>query len=898
MKKIYLFTLSFLVMTFISNGQTTWEKLFSAKNTDVFRSVKEVPAGGFVAVGYTSDSTVSDSDAYVVRMTALGDTLWTFRQNIGLSKKDLFYKVIVASDGGFVMCGYTSSITGISDDILIVKLNSAGQMVWTKTLGGAGRDRAQDIIELSNGSFVVTGYTTSSPASYYDAFLYKINSSGDSLWYKLYSTGSFLYDDANSVRALSNGGFLMGGQSANGANGFDQFLIRTDDSGNVLWTKKFGTAATDNIEYIAVGNNCFYLAGGTAGAGMGGDDGYVVKTDTVGNVIWAKTYGGSFPDDFHTVQITGDGGLIMAGTTSSTGPLQPNMWLMRTNSDGDSLWSNTYGGDNHDHGYSGIQSSDGGYVIVGHTGSFGFNGEDAYIVKTNSSGNVINELVYTTVSALITPTSVGCGTTNVQVKVLLRNFGNAIVPNVPSTADITGALTTTLTGLYNGNFHPQDADTLIYSTTINTTAGGTYTFVLSTNNDNDVFPARNSLTVTLNIEGNNGVPTTSGGMNCGPGTVTLSGTSTGTIYWFDVPTGGTSIGSGTTFVTPSISANTNYYAQSGLNCPSARSTVTATINAIPAAPTVTDGSRCGTGTVDLAASSASPTIEWYTASSGGSSVASGTTFTTPSISSSEIYYAQSVDASTCVSSRTAVNATINPIPADPTTTGGNLCGTGSTTTLTASGSDIFWYDDATGTNQVGTGNNFVTPVLSATTIYYAQSSNGTCESNFVPATATLVSLPTVSVGSDTAIEIGTAYILDAGPGFVTYLWNTSDQTQQLTIYAPDTFCVEVTDANGCSATDCAIIDFFVGINDDAAISIFSIYPNPSYGNVNITFNEKMKNATLSVVDVSGKIIFNSPVSNTVAGTTISINTSDFSSGVYFVKVSSDEKQFSGKLMIE
>ena len=240
MKKIYLFTLSFLVMTFISNGQTTWEKLFSAKNTDVFRSVKEVPAGGFVAVGYTSDSTVSDSDAYVVRMTALGDTLWTFRQNIGLSKKDLFYKVIVASDGGFVMCGYTSSITGISDDILIVKLNSAGQMVWTKTLGGAGRDRAQDIIELSNGSFVVTGYTTSSPASYYDAFLYKINSSGDSLWYKLYSTGSFLYDDANSVRALSNGGFLMGGQSANGANGFDQFLIRTDDSGNVLWTKQFG----------------------------------------------------------------------------------------------------------------------------------------------------------------------------------------------------------------------------------------------------------------------------------------------------------------------------------------------------------------------------------------------------------------------------------------------------------------------------------------------------------------------------------------------------------------------------------------------------------------------------------------------------------------------------------
>jgi hypothetical protein len=898
MKKIYLFTLTFLCLTFISNGQITWEKLFSAKNTDVFRSVKEVPAGGYVAAGYTSDSTVSDTDAYVVRMTNAGDTLWTYRQNIGLSKKDLFYKVIVTADGGFVMCGYTSSITGISDDILIVKLNSSGQMVWTKTLGGSGRDRAQEVIELSNGSFVVTGYTTSSPASYYDAFLYKINSSGDSLWYKLYATGSFLYDDANCVRALSNGGFLMGGQSANGANGFDQFLIRTDDSGNVLWTKKFGTAGTDNIESIEVGNNCFYLSGGTSGAGMGGDDGYVVKTDTLGNVIWSKTYGGSFPDDFHTIQITGDGGLVMAGTTSSTGPLQPNMWLMRTNADGDSLWSNTYGGDNHDHGYSAIQTSDGGFAIVGHTGSFGFNGEDALISKTNSSGIVIDSLTYTTVVALITPTAVGCGTSNVQVKVLLRNFGNAIVPNVPSTADITGALTTTLNGLYNGNFHPQDADTLIYTPTINTTTGGTYTFVLSTANNNDVYPARNSLTVTLNIEGNNGAPTTSGGMNCGPGTVTLSGTSAGTIYWFDVPTGGSSLGTGTTFVTPSISANTNYYAQSGLTCPSARSTVMATINSIPAAPTGTDGSRCGTGTIDLSASSASPTVEWYAASTGGSSLASGTSYTTPSISSTTIYYAQSVDATTCTSTRTAVNATINPVPADPTTTNGTLCGTGSTTTLSASGPGIFWYDDAVGTNQVGTGGNWITPTLNATTTFYAQSFDGTCGSNFIPATANLVSLPTVYVGPDTAIEIGTAFILDAGPGFVSYLWSTSDQTQQLTVYGPDTFCVEVTDANGCIATDCAVIDFFVGVNEQIGNDVFNLYPNPATENVNIAFAEKMKNAIVSIVDVSGKIIFSAHISNIDAGTSKSINTSDLSSGVYFVRISSDGGQVYGKLVVE
>ena len=169
----------------------------------------------------------------------------------------------------------------------------------------------------------------------------------------------------------------------------------------------------------------------------------------------------------------------MSGTTSSTGPLQPNMWLVRTDNVGDSLWSRAFGGDNHDHGYSAIETSDGGYILAGHTGSFGFNGEDGYVVKTDGNGDITNHLTYTTVSALVNPTSVGCGTTNVQVKVIIRNFGNETVPNVPASAEISGALSTTLNSTYNGNFFPQDADTLVFTTTINTTSGGTYTFVLS-----------------------------------------------------------------------------------------------------------------------------------------------------------------------------------------------------------------------------------------------------------------------------------------------------------------------------------------------------------------------------------------------------------------------------------
>ena len=157
MKKIQLFIIGFILSSGFCFGQTTWEKLFSNKSTDVFRSVTEVPSGGYAIAGYTSDSTVSDTDAYVVRINNLGDTLWTFRHNIGLSKKDLFYKIINTADGGFVMCGYTNSITGVSDDVLFTKINGSGQLVWTKTWGGSGKDRAQDIIQLADGTFGIVG---------------------------------------------------------------------------------------------------------------------------------------------------------------------------------------------------------------------------------------------------------------------------------------------------------------------------------------------------------------------------------------------------------------------------------------------------------------------------------------------------------------------------------------------------------------------------------------------------------------------------------------------------------------------------------------------------------------------------------------------------------------------
>lgn len=497
-KNILILVLSFFNV-YSAFAQNSFEKLFSKQSTDVFRCVQEVSSGGgYIAAGYTADSTANDTDAYVVRINTIGDTIWTYTYNGPLSKKDLFYKIIGTFDGGFIACGYTNSETGTSDDILYVKLNSSGQKLWSKTFGGSGKEHGQDIIETSDG-FTIAGYSTTPPAQYFDALVIHTNLNGNVLWSKL--VGDSNYDDANAIKKLTDGGYIIGGQSTNGNKGLDQYLIRLNSSGDTLWTKRFGTLGNDNIESLVLLSDGFVLTGNTS-TPLTGDDGYLVKTDLNGTLIWSKTFGGSDQDDLHRVEKTTDGGFILSGTTSSYGPANPNMWLLKTNSSGDSTWAKTFGGDNHDHGYSAVQTSDGGYIIAGHTGSFGFNNEDGYVVKIGPDGTGINKLTYITAYSLNSPTCSGAST---QVRVTIRNFGNEAVSNIPVTVEITGSITQTLFATFVGPLAAQDLTTISFTPLINTISGGTYTFKCFTGISNDVYPLRNSFTKAVTLSACTGI---------------------------------------------------------------------------------------------------------------------------------------------------------------------------------------------------------------------------------------------------------------------------------------------------------------------------------------------------------------------------------------------------------
>jgi gliding motility-associated-like protein len=290
----------------------------------------------------------------------------------------------------------------------------------------------------------------------------------------------------------------------------------------------------------------------------------------------------------------------------------------------------------------------------------------------------------------------------------------------------------------------------------NTLTSNDSIYVVLTSNANCIStPTATSNAVVMTI---NAIPTVSGttpGSVCGTGTVTLGATSAGTLNWYAALTGGTSLGSGTSFTTPSISSTTTYYVDATANgcTTAARSAVVATVNAIPTVSGTTPGSVCGTGTVTLGATASAGTLNWYAAITGGTSLGTGTSFTTPSISSTTTYYVDATANGCTTAARSAVVATVNAIPTISGTTPAARCSTGTVTLgAAATAGSINWYNAASGGSVLGTGTTFTTPIITSTTTYYADATaNGCSTANRSAVTATVNAniIASVSVSAST-----------------------------------------------------------------------------------------------------------------------------------------------------
>jgi uncharacterized delta-60 repeat protein len=358
---------------------TLWTRTYGGNSDDRGYSILQTTDGNFVAAGWTQSFGAGSVDFYLMKMNSQGDTLWT--RTYGGSSADRAYSAQQTTDGGYILAGYTISFGAGGQDYYLVKTNSSGDTLWTRTYGGALNDEAKSVQQTADGGYIIAGWTQSFGAGGSDFYLIKTNSAGDTLWTRTY--GGNGNDEPHSVQQTADSGYIIaGGTTSFGAGNYDAYLVKTNAQGDTLWTRTYGGIQSDYMYSVQQTTDSGYIvAGGAASFGAGNYDAYLVKTNAQGDTLWTRTYGSSQADQAYAVQQTADGGYFVAGYTESFGSGAADYYLVKTDNAGDTLWTRTYGGSSDDYALCIEQTSDSGYVVMGFTESFGAGMADFYLVR-------------------------------------------------------------------------------------------------------------------------------------------------------------------------------------------------------------------------------------------------------------------------------------------------------------------------------------------------------------------------------------------------------------------------------------------------------------------------------------------------------------------------------------
>ncbi len=258
---------------------------------------------------------------------------------------------------------------------------------WSKAYGGAGYDIGTgETVQTSDGGYAVSGDTNSSGAGGLDILLFKVDAMGNMLWSKTYGGNS---DEISGDMCYTrDGGFAInGGTYSFGVGNEDFWLVKTDANGNMQWNKTYGGTGLDYAMHIVQSSDGGYaLLGYTNSSGDGDRDFWLLKTDTNGNLLWNRTYGGNGSDSAAGLVLSGDGGYVMSGFTNSFGAGGNDVWVVKADASGNIVWNRTWGGNGTDNGYDLCQTSDGGFAFTGYTTSFG--GYKVFLVKMSTNGNI------------------------------------------------------------------------------------------------------------------------------------------------------------------------------------------------------------------------------------------------------------------------------------------------------------------------------------------------------------------------------------------------------------------------------------------------------------------------------------------------------------------------------
>ena len=397
-KKI-TFIITGILISGILSAQTApdiaWTQMYAGGMYDWAWGVLETSDGGYIMVGDTQSAGAGGWDIGLIKTDVNGVTEWT--QTYGGIYEDRGQSIQHTADGGYIILGTTASYGAGSYDIWLVKIDNEGNEQWTQTFGGASADWGYYVEQTTDEGYIITG--AYDPGSYWiwDVFLIKTDSEGNAEWTKTFD-GDDSHDVGHCVKQTSEGGYIITGYTYRESS--DLWLIKTDANGNIEWDNTYGDTELPEQGYSVIQSGDEYIITGFAKPEYETSiqyDVWILKTDIDGNEIWNKTYGDIEDDRSYDIKPTLDNNFIIAGFTDSYGAGNYDMWLLKIDNEGDTLWTKTIGDEYLNRARSVIQISDGSYVIAGDKYAGLDDGEyNYYLAKLDPEGDVeINEKIQT-----------------------------------------------------------------------------------------------------------------------------------------------------------------------------------------------------------------------------------------------------------------------------------------------------------------------------------------------------------------------------------------------------------------------------------------------------------------------------------------------------------------------
>ncbi len=372
----------------VSKAQNTFEKVIDTLGSAGATCIQETFDGGYV---YCSSTNLSGNTILISKIDSIGTIQWVkYHTSGGLGFSNSTY-IEQTQDSGYIVNG--SYDIGPNTKSWLLRLDANGDTLWTKTFS-AGISATQpsennSMAVYNNAVYGLTGYykTPVFPLTTY-AFFIGTLSNGTLLATKLYDTTS--YGTGAAAISKTNNGFIIGGVrgDTNGVSS-DCYLVRTNAYGDTIWTKTYDYSQSDGIKVVEQTTDDGFISGGLfANPNIGNQHNiFLMKTNSGGDTLWVKFYGQNFVENIYSLQQTSDGGFILTGYTNDTLAQNSDLFLVKTDSVGNVIWRKLYGGAQGDVGTYVKQTKDGGYIVCGLNNSVGVGG--TYIIKTDSVGVIL-----------------------------------------------------------------------------------------------------------------------------------------------------------------------------------------------------------------------------------------------------------------------------------------------------------------------------------------------------------------------------------------------------------------------------------------------------------------------------------------------------------------------------